>query len=79
MSVDKFGHYNLNNKTTATVGPQGLRGIGFHQTASGDYDLQNKRLINLKDPIEIKDAATKNYIDKEINKLKEIINESIVS
>lgn len=79
MSVDKFGHYNLNSKTTAISGPQGIRGVGFKQTAEGDYDLQKRRLINLKDPIEMMDAATKNYIDIEINKLRDINKESIES
>lgn len=70
MSVDKFGRYSNLNKISQ--GPQGIQGVGFYQTRNGDFDLQNKRMINLKEPVETKDAVTKHYIDKEITKVSDI-------
>ena len=38
-------------------GPQGLPGVGFKITPSGDYDIQNKKLVNVDDPVNLKDAT----------------------
>ena len=35
------------NKTGGKQGPQGLPGVGFKLTSSGDFDIQNKKLTNV--------------------------------
>lgn len=81
MSVDKFGRFNsLSNKIAqGPVGPPGQHGQGFFVTSSGDYNIQGKRLFNLKEAVENKDAVTKIYVDSEIQKLKEAINDLVNS
>ena len=32
--------------------------IGFKLTSSGDYDIQNKRLVNVDNPANLKDAIS---------------------
>ena len=44
-------------------GPPGLPGIGFRLTDDGDFDIDNKRLTSVSDPIEKSDGATKSYVD----------------
>lgn len=51
MSVDKFGR----RKRAHSV--QGPKGIGFNLTAEGDYDMQDKRLVRVKDPVQDGDAV----------------------
>ena len=41
---DNIGHQN---KTEGKQGPQGLPGVGFKLTSSGDFDIQNKKLTNV--------------------------------
>lgn len=71
MSVDKFGRFNsLGAKIQqGPPGPPGQQGPGFFITSSGDYNVQGKRLFNLKDAVENKDAVTKIYVDSEIKKV----------
>ena len=47
-------------------GPPGLPGIGFRLTDDGDFDIDNKRLTSVSDPIETTDAATKSYVDNHL-------------
>ena len=42
MSVDIFGRHLKSNKTF-----RGPPGVGFKLTESGDYDIENKRLVNV--------------------------------
>lgn len=52
MSVDKFGrHSSQAIKTKLTL------------TQSGDFNIENKRLCNVKNPTETQDASTKAYVD----------------
>lgn len=64
MTVDKFGH-SINNHSNAC--PPGLPGKGFHLTESGDYNIQFKRLVNIEKPVNEHDAATKEYVDMQID------------
>ena len=42
---------------------QGVPGVGFNLTSSGDYDMVNKKLRNVGAPASNTDAATKKYVD----------------
>ena len=44
-------------------GPQGLPGVGFKLTSSGDFDLENKRLTNVAEAVGNDDAVTKHQIE----------------
>ena len=55
-------HSSLSMKT-----PQrGLPGVGFELTDDGNYDIDGKRLTNVAEPVDGKDASTKAYVEKEI-------------
>ena len=42
---------------------RGLPGVGFKLTVMGDYDMQNKKLVNMKPGTNLSDAITKNQLD----------------
>ena len=44
-------------------GEPGLPGIGFLLTDDGNFDINDKRLTDVADPVNNKDAATKSYVD----------------
>lgn len=67
MSVDKFGRHSRSRVS----GPRGLPGIGFNLTQTNDFDLKFKRITNLGEAIDKSDATTKNYVDGEIKRLWE--------
>ena len=46
-------------------GEPGLPGIGFNLTDDGNFDIDNKRLTDVADPVHDGDAATKKYVDDE--------------
>ncbi|KAK4885842.1 hypothetical protein RN001_002113 [Aquatica leii] len=74
MSLDKFGRSNGN--TRHVVFQQGPRGVGFKVTIDNDYDMENKRLLNVGDPIEPHNALNlKYYMDEKCNfKGKRLLN-----
>ena len=45
-------------------GPEGPPGIGFELTKSGNYDIDGKRLTDVSQPVDGRDAATKAYVDE---------------
>lgn len=53
MSVDVFGR-NLKREEGASRGPPG---IGYKMTATGQYDIEKKRLCNVADPQDSNDAV----------------------
>lgn len=55
MSVDKFGRFD-----------RGLLGSTFPTTTSGDLDVKERFIRNVKDPVLPSDAATKGYVLKNI-------------
>ena len=57
MSITKFG-------TKSTHSKQGARGIGFKLTETGDYDIQNKRLVNVGNAIAPTDAVSSVSLQK---------------
>lgn len=60
MSIDKFGRSSLRYKNN-------LKNTGFGLTASGDLDVNHKRICNVYKPLELSDAANKFYTDEKIN------------
>ena len=55
-------------------GEPGLPGIGFNLTDDGNFDLDNKRLTDVADPVHDGDAATKKYVDDENARQDIVIN-----
>lgn len=49
-------------------GKQGLPGIGFKQTPEGNFNIDDKRLVNVAKPEEDADAVIKKYADDELYK-----------
>ena len=49
-----------------SIGPQGLPGIGFKLDANNDYDIQNKKMVNVKEGTHNNDVVTKSQLDSEI-------------
>ena len=45
------------------IGPRGLPGIGFNLDSNNDYDMQNKKLVNVKNGVNGSDAVTKSQLD----------------
>ena len=61
----------LNGVLTSTnssnsIGLRGLPGIGFKLDANNDYDIQNKKLVNVKQGTNNDDVVTKSQLDIEI-------------
>ena len=48
---------------------RGLPGIGFKLTDTGDYDMQNKKLTNVKSGTDSNDAVNKSQLDASTNSL----------
>ena len=67
MSVNIFGA----SKIVRGGGKKGERGIGFNLDSEDNFDIDNKRLVNVSEPIDEKDAATKSYVDEVKNELSE--------
>lgn len=64
MSIDKFGramHDDANKKFRMELLHQQQQ---LAYTMDGDFDLQNRRLCNVKDPSNPQDCVTKQYSDK---------------
>ena len=76
MPVDKFGHTDVGPSQRVISG-----GVTLTQAintflrrdgtscASGDINLDSHKLVNVLDPINLQDAATKSYVDKNSNVL----------
>ena len=63
----------LNYKhSTAVRGVRGLPGIGFKLDANNDYDIQNKKLVNVKQGTNNNDVVTKSQLDSEIAKIPSV-------
>jgi hypothetical protein len=73
-NIDKFGKSHRNQSK------QDYRRIQTHifqLTANGNYDIQGRKLRNIKSPTEEYDAANKLYVDNSIDNLKKIILQEI--
>ena len=45
------------------IGLRGLPGVGFNLDSNNDYDMQNKKLVNVKNGVNGSDAVTKSQLD----------------
>ena len=61
--VLNFNHF-INSR-----GLRGLPGIGFKLDSNNDYDMQNKKLVNVKQGTNNNDVVTKSQLDGEIAKI----------
>ena len=52
-----------------SIGLRGLPGIGFKLDANNDYDIQNKKMVNVKKGTNNDDVVTKSQLDSEIAKI----------
>ena len=57
------------NYFMSSRGLRGLPGIGFKLDANNDYDMQNKKLVNVKQGTNNNDVVTKSQLDSEIAKI----------
>ena len=58
-----FNEHSLPSNSAANTGTVGRPGIGFKLTDTGDYDMQNKKLTNVKSGTDSNDAANKSQLD----------------
>ena len=58
-----FNEYSSPSNLAANTGTVGRPGIGFKLTDTGDYDMQNKKLVNVKSGMDSNDAANKSQLD----------------
>lgn len=80
MSKDKFGRFS--DRAKVKIGPRGLQGErgpqgipgppgeGFFKTEAGDYNLKLKRLQNIQEPQDKRDATSKTYVDEKIEHMQ---------
>ena len=54
------------------IGSRGLPGIGFKLDVNKDYDMQNKKLVNVKQGTNNNDVVTKSQLDSEIAKIPSV-------
>ena len=48
------------------IGTRGLPGTGFKLDSDNNYDMQNKKLVNVKQGTNNNDVVTKSQLDSEI-------------
>lgn len=77
MSVDKFGRHTSTAIKTKLL--RGIPGQGFTLTQSGDFNIENKRLSNVRNPTEAQDASTKAYVDNIFQLLQREIQSELVA
>ena len=73
-TIDKFGRQKNNDRVRYL---RGLPGIGFKFTSDGQYDMEGRALRNVASPKNENDAATQDFVLKEIDKLREPMSEII--
>ena len=61
---DHYGHFKFVER--GPPGPAGKDGTGFELTDKGNYDMDAKRLTDVAEPVDGKDATTKDFVEKEI-------------
>ena len=64
------GVLNFNHFTSR--GLRGLPGIGFKLDDNNDYDIQNKKMVNVKQGTHNNDVVTKSQLDSEIAKIPSV-------
>ena len=61
-----MSYQNGASTSTNSMGQRGLPGIGFKLDANNDYDIQNKKMVNVKKGTNNDDVVTKSQLDSEI-------------
>ena len=70
MSSFYNGVLNFNHFASSGLrGLRGLPGIGFKLDDNNDYDIQNKKMVNVKQGTNSNDVVTKSQLDSEISKI----------
>ena len=70
MSSFYNGVLNFNHFASSGLrGLRGLPGIGFKLDDNNDYDIQNKKMVNVKQGTHNNDVVTKSQLDSEIAKI----------
>lgn len=77
MSFDKFGRHSTKTATTKLL--RGIPGQGFKLTKTNDFDIENKRLCNVGNPIDDQDASTRKNVNDTIAKKCLIIESEVVN
>ena len=67
--MSSFYNGVLNFNHFASRGLRGLPGIGFKLDDNNDYDIQNKKMVNVKKGTHNNDVVTKSQLDSEIAKI----------
>lgn len=75
-TVDKFGR-NKRVSGNKLLALRGLPGVGFKLTKDNHYDIENKRLKNLGEPIDDHDGVTSNYVNNRLQTYHENIHKAM--
>ena len=67
-----FNNGELDFNHCVSSGPRGLPGIGFKLDDNNDYDIQNKKMVNVKQGTHNNDVVTKSQLDSEIAKIPSV-------
>ena len=63
---------HVDSQGQGKIGSRGLPGIGFKLDAHNDYDMQNKKLVNVKQGTNNNDVVTKSQLDSKIAKIPSV-------
>ena len=63
---------HVDSQGQGKIGSRGLPGIRFKLDANNDYDMQNKKLVNVKQGTNNNDVVTKSQLDSEIAKIPSV-------
>ena len=63
---------HVDSQGLSKIGLRGLPGIGFKLDVNNDYDMQNKKLVNVKQGTNNNDVVTKSQLDSEIAKIPSV-------
>ena len=72
-------HSSTSSSDTVSSGSRGLQGIGFKLNSDGNYDMENKKLVNVKQGTNNNDVVIKSYLDSEIAKIPSMDTTQFVS
>lgn len=84
MNVDKFGRYTYTGMTIDKFGRhqsrerlRGPKGEGFKLTEDGDYNIENKRLVNVADPTLETDGVNLKTINSQLSSCMKVNNDDM--
>ena len=64
---------SYSNGLLNSEGQRGLPGVGFKLTDDGNFDIDQKRLTNVKEPTEDGDATAKKYVDQNKSNKNDVV------